>query len=60
MGRLAVDTAFQGCGLGGTLLIEAMRRAFSAEIPAAVLIVDAKDVHAAAFYLPASWLSSTR
>jgi ribosomal protein S18 acetylase RimI-like enzyme len=32
------------------LLVNALRRAASAEIPAAVLIVNAKDDQAAAFY----------
>lgn len=50
MGRLAVDAAFQGKGLGSALLVNALRRAAAAEIPAAVLVVDAKDEHAAAFY----------
>ena len=51
MGRLAVDTAFTGQGLGGALLVNALRRSASTEIPAAVLIVDAKDEQAASFYL---------
>lgn len=50
MGRLAVDAAFKGQGLGGALLVDALRRAAGAEIPAAVLVVDAKDEQAAAFY----------
>ncbi|MDR2213034.1 MAG: GNAT family N-acetyltransferase, partial [Pseudomonadales bacterium] len=50
MGRLAVDAAFKGQGLGGALLVNALHRAAKAEIPAAVLIVDAKDQQAAAFY----------
>jgi ribosomal protein S18 acetylase RimI-like enzyme len=50
MGRLAVDTAFMGQGLGGALLVNALRRAAGSEIPAAVLMVDAKDDRAAAFY----------
>lgn len=50
MGRLAVDVAFQGRGLGGVLLVNAMRRAASSEIPGVVLVVDAKDDQAAAFY----------
>ncbi|MCL1962002.1 MAG: GNAT family N-acetyltransferase [Desulfovibrionaceae bacterium] len=50
MGRLAVDTGFKGRGLGGVLLVNALRRAASAEVAAAVLIVDAKDKPAAAFY----------
>lgn len=50
MGRLAVDARFKGLGLGSALLVNALRRAAGAEIPAAVLIVDAKDGQAAAFY----------
>jgi len=51
MGRLAVDVEFKRKGLGGTLLIDALRRAAGAEIAATVLVVDAKDDHAAAFYV---------
>ena len=51
MGRLAVDTAFKGQGLGTALPVDALRRATSIGIAAAVLIVDAKDDLAAAFYL---------
>ncbi|MDR1854064.1 MAG: GNAT family N-acetyltransferase [Azoarcus sp.] len=50
MGRLAVDQSFQGQRLGGTLLVDAMRRAARSEIAAAVMVVDAKDAHAADFY----------
>lgn len=50
MGRLAVDASFQGQGLGGVLLVDAMRRSAGAEIAAAVALVDAKDAEAAAFY----------
>ena len=50
MGRLAVDAAFKGQGLGGALLADALRRAISAEIAAFALVVDAKDLRAAAFY----------
>lgn len=51
MGRLAVDAAFHGQGLGSALLVNALRRAVASEIAAVALIVDAKDEHAAAFYL---------
>lgn len=51
MGRLAVDLAFRGQGLGGALLAGALDRAARAEIVAYALIVDAKDDAAAAFYL---------
>ncbi|AOJ79218.1 hypothetical protein WS86_00325 (plasmid) [Burkholderia savannae] len=50
MGRLAVDGGFRGAGLGGALLVNALRRAAAAEIPAVVMLVDAKDDQAAAFY----------
>ena len=51
MGRLAVSTRFRGAGLGGALLVNALRRAAGAEIPAVVMLVDAKDDEAAAFYM---------
>ncbi|MHB1531233.1 GNAT family N-acetyltransferase [Acidithiobacillus sp.] len=50
MGRLAVDTAFKGQGLGGALLGDALARAARAEIAAYALVVDALDESAAAFY----------
>jgi ribosomal protein S18 acetylase RimI-like enzyme len=50
MGRLAVDQAFQGQGLGGALLADALHRAACSEIAAYALTVDAKDPAAADFY----------
>lgn len=50
MGRLAVDQAFQGHGLGGALLADAITRAARSEIAAFALVVDAKDEGATAFY----------
>ena len=50
MGRLAVDQAFKGLGLGGALLADALDRAVRSEIAAYALMVDAKDEAAAAFY----------
>ena len=50
MGRLAVDQAFKGQGLGGALLADALHRALRSEIAAYALLVDAKDETAAAFY----------
>lgn len=50
MGRLAVGLRYRGRGLGAALLVNALRRAASAEIPAVVLVVDAKDERAADFY----------
>jgi GNAT superfamily N-acetyltransferase len=52
LGRLAVDTAFHGKGLGSILLADACRKVVSASAVLAVagMIVDAKDEPAAAFY----------
>jgi len=49
MGRLAVDAAFKGRGLGAPLLADALTRSTHAEIAAYALLVDAKDTAAAAF-----------
>jgi len=50
MGRLAVDQASKGLGLGGALLADALDRAARAEIAAFAMMVDAKDDVATAFY----------
>jgi ribosomal protein S18 acetylase RimI-like enzyme len=50
MGRLAVDQAFKGQGLGGALLADALERSIRSEIAAFALMVDAKDETAVAFY----------
>ena len=50
MGRLAVDQAFRGQGLGGALLADALTRVVRSEIAAYALVVDAKDEKAADFY----------
>ena len=50
MGRLAVDQEFNGQGLGGALLADALDRAARSEIAAYALVVDAKGETAAAFY----------
>jgi GNAT superfamily N-acetyltransferase len=52
LGRLAIDRQHQGRGLGGFLLIDALRRAHeqSAQIAAAAVIVDAIDESACRFY----------
>ena len=52
MGRLAIDKAFQGQGLGAALLADALQRAAHSEIASHALLVDAKakDRHAATFY----------
>ncbi len=50
MGRLAVDRAFKGQGLGGALLGDALARVARSEIAAYALVVDAKDEVAVSFY----------
>ncbi|WP_186191178.1 GNAT family N-acetyltransferase [Burkholderia gladioli] len=60
MGRLAVDARYRGRGLGGALLVNALRRAASSEIPAVALTVDAKDEGAASFYRHFGFESLTR
>ena len=51
LGRLAVDQAFRGQGLGSALLADALARAARSEIAAFARTVDAKDEAALAFYL---------
>ncbi len=52
LGRLAVDQSHHGQGLGGILLIDALRRAFaqSSQIAAYAVVVDAIDQKAISFY----------
>jgi ribosomal protein S18 acetylase RimI-like enzyme len=50
IGRLAVDGAFRGRGIGGLLLMDAAARAHRADQANYALLVDAKDDAAAAFY----------
>ncbi len=50
LGRLAVDRLFQGQGLGGALLADALDRAARSEIAAYAMMVDAKNETASAFY----------
>ena len=52
IGRLAVSRAHQGQGLGGLLLINALDRSLRqcAEVAAALVVVDALDEAATAFY----------
>lgn len=50
MGRLAVDQAYKGIGLGAALLADALDRSSRSEIAAFALVVDAKDDQAARFY----------
>lgn len=50
IGRLAVDLKFQGRGLGGALLADALDRVIASPPAAFALLVDAKDDRAVAFY----------
>ncbi len=52
LGRLAVDQAYRGRGLGERLLIDALRRSLAASrsVASVAVIVDAKDEAGAAFY----------
>ena len=51
VGRLAVDRSYQGRGLGGALLVDAIARALRAEPAIFAMIVDAKAEAAARFYM---------
>ena len=53
LGRLATDTAWQGIGLGGLLLADAVNRSLRAsqEVSARLLIVHAISRAAEAFYV---------
>ena len=50
IGRLAVDEKFQGRGLGGILLMDAMRRTLQSPPAVYTLLVDTKNDKAVAFY----------
>lgn len=50
LGRLAVSRAWQGRGLGEALVWNAVRRGLEANVGAAVVLVEAIDAQAAAFY----------
>ena len=50
LGRLAVARAYQGHGLGGVLLVDALKRSARAELGVFAMLVDAKDEIARRFY----------
>jgi len=50
LGRLAVSRSFQGRGLGGALLVDALKSASRAEFGVFAMVVDAKDDTAQRFY----------
>lgn len=53
IGRLAVDNSLRGTGMGEHLLMDALRRAFSAsrEVASVAVVVDGKNTNAVSFYL---------
>jgi GNAT superfamily N-acetyltransferase len=50
IGRLAVNQHFKGLRLGGALIIDAAKRAWTADAAIFAMIVEAKDTAAKAFY----------
>lgn len=50
IGRLAIDQRYQGEGLGGVLLADALLRVSQADVGVYALLVDAKDEAAELFY----------
>lgn len=52
LGRLAVDINYQGKGLGGSVLVDALKRSLAATVQVASLavVVDALNERAAGFY----------
>jgi len=50
IGRLAVDVKFQGRGVGGALLADALSRVLVSPPAVFAMLVDAKDENAVAFY----------
>ena len=57
LGRLAIHAAYQGQGLGKSLLYDAIQKIINNPIATAMIVVDAKDDKAAAFYLRQGFLS---
>ncbi len=51
LGRLAIDLAYQGQGLGPVLLQDAASRSLIGDLGASVMLVDAKSPAARRFYL---------
>lgn len=50
LGRLATDERSRGEGLGGLLLLDALRRCLRSETASLAVLVEAKDQSAVAFY----------
>jgi GNAT superfamily N-acetyltransferase len=50
IGRLAIDLNYQSRGLGGVLVVDAVKRVSGSEIGVYAIVVDAKSEEAARFY----------
>lgn len=50
LGRLAIDSQYQGQKLGAALLADAVERAMRSEVAVFAMVVDAKDATAEEFY----------
>lgn len=50
IGRLAIDSSFQGQGLGKAMLTDAVRRSLRSESAAFAMVAEAKDDNAVGFY----------
>jgi len=59
IGRMAVDTGFQGRGLGAAMLADALQRVLASAPAVYAFVVDAKDENAAAFYRHHGFISIT-
>jgi ribosomal protein S18 acetylase RimI-like enzyme len=57
LGRLAINEPYKGQGLGRALLYDAMQKIIGNPLAAAMIVADAKDEHAAAFYRRHGFLS---
>ena len=50
IGRFALDSAFQGRGLGEVMLVDALERVVKSDLAAWLVLVEAKNAGAARFY----------
>jgi len=50
IGRLAIDTRYQGQGFGSVLIADALKKSLDASMGVYALLVDSKDDNATAFY----------
>ncbi|OZI45876.1 hypothetical protein CAL25_21900 [Bordetella genomosp. 5] len=50
IGRFALDSAFQGLGLGEVMLVDALERVVRSDLAAWLVLVEAKDIRVVRFY----------